>query len=54
MLNLHCNKNGKAKKYIYIKKNKKNMRLPRFESRKYGFKIQRGVHYAMEADGINR
>ena len=47
MLNLHCNKNGK-------KKNIKKMRLPRFEPREYRFKIHRGVHYAMEADGINR
>ena len=41
MLNLHCNKNGK-KKIIITKPNK------------YVFKIHRGVHYAMEADGINR
>ena len=45
MLNLHCNKNGK-------KKSKTIMRFPRFEPRKYGFKLHRGVHYAMEADGI--
>ena len=51
MLNLHCNKNGKKKKKKKKKKYiKKIMRLPRFEPRKYGFKIHRGVHYAMEAD----
>ena len=42
MLNVHCNKNGK----------KKNMGLPRFEPREYGFKINRRVHYAMEADEL--
>ena len=48
MLNLHCNKMAKKKKIN--KKVKTNMRLPRFESRKYGFKIHRSVHYVMEAD----
>ena len=53
MLNLHCNKIAKKTKKKHKKKNKK-LRLPRFEPRKYGFKINRGVHYTMEADGINR
>ena len=30
------------------------MRLPRIEPRKHGFKVHRGIHLAMEADGINR
>ena len=30
------------------------MRPPRFEPRIYGFKDYRGVHYAMEANGINQ
>ena len=29
------------------------MLLTRFEPREYEFKIHRGVHYAMEADGIS-
>ena len=30
------------------------MRLRNFEPQKVGIQIHRGVHYAMEADGINR
>ena len=29
---------------------KKIMRSPRFEPRIYGFKVNRGIHYAIEAD----
>ena len=46
MLNLHCNKNGKQK-------NKMKKLCDYREPRKYGFKIHRDVHYAMEPDGIN-
>ena len=41
MLNLHCNKNGKNKAVIEIR------------TQKYGFKIHRGVHYAMELTNKN-
>ena len=43
MLNLHRNNNDKN-----------IMRLPRFEPRIYGFKVHRGILYAVEANGINR
>ena len=49
MLNLHCNKNGK--------KHEKKKKLCDYRDSNpggKGFKIHLGVHYAMEADGINR
>ena len=51
MLNSHCNNNDK--KDIKKKKKRKKIRWsPRFESRIYGFKDDRGIHYSMEANGI--
>ena len=47
MLSLHCNNNDK-------KNNKKNMQLPRFEPGIYEFKVQQGIHYAMEANANYR
>ena len=49
MLNSHCNNNDRKKK----KNIKKIMQSSRFESRIYGFVDHRGIHYAMEANGIN-
>ena len=50
MLNSHCNDNDKKKK----KKNmRKNMWSSRFKPRIYGFTDHRGIHYTVEASGIN-
>ena len=49
MLNLHCHKKAHTKK-----KKKKNYAITEIRTKKYGFKIHRGVHYAIEAGGINR
>ena len=53
MLNLHCNNNDK-KKIKNKKKNKKVMRLMRFEPGMYGFKVHQGIHYGMEANAVYR
>ena len=51
MLNSHCYNNDR-KKIIKSNKIKKIMRSPRFETRIYGFKDHRGIHYAMETNEI--
>ena len=45
MLNSHCNKNGKKKNYAITEI---------WTQEVYMLKMHQGVHYAMEADGINR
>ena len=51
MLNSHCNNNDKNMKKKTLKE---IMRLPRFEPRIYGFTDDRGIHYAMEVNRLNR